>query len=167
MPNLAKIISRLGVKDISKHPVWEFENQDTNARSDRRIRPIVDLPVKSLAGRLVGTQVQLASGEMRWAVLSNITLTNPKKSAHFLTAWIEDHGQWFELARYFDVDYRRRGPEQLAQFLGMGMAEVFPISYDISSLAEGPPGVLRGHIDKDPHERLTEDEIVALAIAKD
>jgi len=166
MPNISKIIDRLGIKDFSKHPVWEYEDRDVGNRSDRRVRTVENLPAKSLTGCLVGTQVRLKNGTTRWAVLSNIALTNPKKTKHFLAVWIENHGKWFELARYFDVDYKRRGPQQLAAFLGLSVEEIFPMSYDITGIAQGDAATLQGQVE-DPKERLTEDEIIALTLADD
>ena len=165
MPNISKIIDRLTVQDFSKHPVWRFENNDAENPNDRRVRPVLELPVKSLTGCLIGTQFLLRNGTNKWAVLSNITVTNPRKSKHFLAAWIENHGKWFELARYFDVDYKRRGPQQLALFLDMLVDEVFPISYDVSPFVQGNVDALRGQIEKDPKEKLTEDQIIALTLA--
>jgi len=161
------MINRLSVQDFSKHPVWAYYENDASKRDDRCVRPVLDLPVKSLMGCLVGTQILLANGVAKWAVLSNITVTNQRKSKHFLTVWIEDHGEWFELARYFDVDYKRRGPEQLARFLGMRQDEVFSIAYDITAAVQGGFPVLRGRIEADPEEKLTEDEIIALTLADD
>jgi hypothetical protein len=167
MPNLSMVIDRLGVDDISKHPVWEYKNHDAINRSDRRVHPIANLPVKSLDGCLVGVQIRLKNGATRWAVLSNITLTNPKRTKHFLAVWIENNGKWFELARYFDVDYKRRGPRQLAAFLGLSVEEVFPMSYDITGIAQGDAATLQGQVEDHPKERLTEDEIIALSLTDD
>jgi hypothetical protein len=167
MKNLSKLIDRIEVAHLAEHPVWAFETNDTNAKSDRRLRAIMKLPVKCLAGCLVGTQVQLANGEMKWSVIGNVTLKNPRKTKHFLTVWIENSGKWFELGRYFDVDYRRRGPEQLSAFLNLPVTAVFPIFYDISSIVQGEPSVLKGYIEADPTDKLTEDEIISLALADD
>jgi hypothetical protein len=165
--NMSKIIWRLTVQDFLNHPVWRFENIDGKHQDDRRVRPVLNLPTRSLTGCLVGTQVQLADGSNRWAVLSNITVTNPRKSKHFLTAWIENQGKWFELARYFDVDYTRRGAQQVAVFMNKLVDDVFPISYDISLLAEGDVDALAGRIEKESKEQLTGDEIIALTLSDD
>ena len=165
--NISKIIDRLTVQDFLKNPVWQFRNSDAKNQNDRRVRPILDLPTKSLAGCLVATQIRLANGMKKWAVLFNITVTNPRKSKHFLTVWIENHGKWFELARYFDVDYERRGPQQLALFLDMLVDDVFPISYDVSPFAQGDVDAVTGQIEKNPKEQLTEDEIIALTLSDD
>lgn len=167
MPNISIFIDRLTVQDILKHPVWRFGDSDARKQNDRRVHPILDLPVKSLTGCLIGTQVHLGNGFKKWAILSNITVTNPRKTKHFLTAWIENDGKWFELARYFDVDYKRRGPQQLALFLEMHVDEVFPISYDVSPYAQGDREALTGQIEKEPKENLTEDEIIALTLSDD
>jgi hypothetical protein len=71
------------------------------------------------------------------------------------------------LARYFDVDYERRGPQQLADFLGLEICEVFPISYDISFVAIGENAVLKGSIPAEPEVKLSKSEIIRLSILKD
>lgn len=166
MPNLSKIVERLDITDFTKHPIWRFGGE-TARGDDRRVRPVSELPVRSLVGCLVGTRVSLANGEQRWAVLGNINLANPKRTKHFLTIWIENRGKWFEMARYFDVDYKRRGPQQMADFLALPLTAVFPITYDISSVAEADSSVLRGAIESDPKDRLTEDDLIALTLADD
>lgn len=70
--------------------------------------------------------------------------------------------EWFHLARYFDSEYGRYGPEQLAGFLGLPVDEVFPISYDISLIAEGNEDVLKGQFHSEPLERLSRDERMSL-----
>jgi len=166
MPNLSKIIDRLDITDLTEHPVWRFGGE-TASGTERRVRPVTELPVRSLVGCLVGTRVLLANGEQRWAVLGNINMANPKRTKHFLTMWIENRGKWFEMARYFDVDYKRRGPQQVADFLALPLAAVFPITYNISSVAEVDPSLVRGTIEADPKDRLTEDELIALTLADD
>src|SRR5277367_861339 len=95
--------------------------------------------VSTLAGRLVGTTVQLANGQNLQGMLGNVNLTNPLATRHFLSlaVWIEGH--WFHLARYHDVDREDSGPEVLAATLGLPVTDVFPITYDLSGIAEGAP----------------------------
>jgi hypothetical protein len=73
----------------------------------------------------------------------------------------------FTLARYFDVDYERRGPAALAGFLGLRVEEVFPVAYDIGAVAVGLAEVIRGSIPSEPAEKLTEEELTALAVGRD
>jgi hypothetical protein len=56
------------------------------------------------------------------------------------------------------------GPEALAQFLGLEVDEVFPISYGIRSAVKGDEAVLQGQIRKAPRERLSRAEIIAIAV---
>lgn len=149
----------LGKLDFGISPVWEYLDWDNT-----RITPVIDLPVVSLLNRIVGTQVQLGNGARKWAALSRISLGNPRRTREFLVAWVENNGEWFGLARYFDVDYNRRGPSQLSSFLGMCVEDVFPIEYDISSVAIGDPSVLVGTIRAEPEERLSEDERITLSL---
>jgi hypothetical protein len=99
-----------------------------------------------------------------WSFLGNIDTSNPRLTEHFLTISIEFNGKWFHLARYHDYDFADRSPAKLATFLGKEVDSVFPISYDIRSFAEGEPYALTGTIEKEPQERLTRAEIIAMAV---
>jgi len=154
-----KDVGELTVEDLLAHPVWQFTNNE-----DTTVRPVKRIPVASLAGRILGTEVVLANRTKVWASFGNIAEHSPQRTAHFLAASFERDGRWFHLARYHDVDYEKRGPEQLAAFLGLPVDDVFPISYDVRKFAKGDPLALCGVIPKEPQERLTEDELIALAI---
>jgi hypothetical protein len=162
MTAILKTTDQLQVADLLASRVWEYVNPDETV-----VSPVQELPVRSLAGRLVGTTVHLKNGKEKWAVLANLRLSSPYKTKHGLAVWIENDGRWFELARYFDVDYERRGPDQLAAFLGLPLDEVFPIVYDISDVAIGHPDVVKGTILREPEERLSEDELIGLALEPD
>lgn len=165
MSRSPKPVSELDVRDLADSPVWEFVLDDDGG-GETAVRSVQQTPVDTLSNRLVGAQVWLHNGMSKWAVLSNLTLRESRRTQHFRTLWIENDGEWFEMARYFDVDYERRGPHQLAAFLGLRVDEVFPISYDISHIAVGSPGVLRAEIEARPPERLTEDELIDLALGE-
>jgi hypothetical protein len=83
---------------------------------------------------------------------------------HLLTLSIEHAGKWFDLARYHDPDYTTRSPEALARFLGLAVDEIFPISFDLRPYVEGDPAVLQGSVLREPRERLSRDEIIAMAL---
>lgn len=157
-----KRASELSVEDLSKHPVWKYSHDDREG--DLAVRPISRLPVSSLTGRIVGTKVRLSNGSEVWALLGNIDSKNPRLNQHFLTLSIEREGRWFHLARYHDHDFRERGPEQLARFLGLAVDEIFPITYDIRSLTLGDPDALTGAVTEEPSERLTQAQLIALAV---
>lgn len=150
-----------------KYPVWQFEDDHATESSDRRVQPVIEMPVKGLTGCLVGTRIRLSNGELKWAVLGNITARNINKTKQFMSIWMENAGTWFEMARYFDVDFKRRGPEQLAIFLGLPVDQVFPMYYDITSVALGDLSVLKGYIEADPKDKLSEDELIALTLTDD
>ena len=59
----------------------------------------------------------------------------------------------FHLARYFDPDYESRGPDELPDFLGLSVSDVFPIAYDLRSVAKGDAEVLVGAVTRAPRER--------------
>jgi hypothetical protein len=62
------------------------------------------------------------------------------------------------------LDYSKNGPEALAIFLGKDVSQIFPISYDLTAYATGEESVLIGEVLKEPRERLTRSEIIAMAV---
>jgi hypothetical protein len=153
-------IESLAASDLQTHPVWQLEDGGVH------VKPVKRWPVESLLGKLVGTRVRLANGSEVWAILGNLSPRNPRSTQHFLTASIERDGKWFALARYHDFDAAARGPEALASFLGLAVADVFPISYDVRRYAKGDPAALAGTIEREPRERLNRAEIIALAVPR-
>jgi hypothetical protein len=155
-------IESITTDEIKETPVWRFASM---TRSDEtELIPVRKLPCKNLDGRLVGSQVTLADGSTVWSFLGNIDTSNPKLTEHFLTISIERNGKWFHLARYHDFDFTDRSPVKLAAFLGKDVDSVFPIRYDIQPFAEGEPDALTGIIEKEPQERLTRAQIIAMAV---
>lgn len=157
----AKSIDDLSADDVDQYPVWAFVNDDAN---ELAVRPIAKIPVRNLVGKIVATSVRLANGREVRALLGNIDLSNPRLTQHFLIVSVENGGDWFHLARYHDHDHDVRGPKALAEFLGLSIFDVFPIFYDIRSYARGDVGSTCGVIAHEPAERLTREEIIALAV---
>jgi len=158
-----RLAEKLTREDVQKHPVWEFIADEAHA-PDSTVRPVDELPVDDLSGKLVGTTIKLQNGSKHWAILGNISLRNPRATKHFLTVSIEKDGRWFELARYHDADFEKRSPAQLANFLALPITEVFPMEYDLSKVVEGKHSVVKGSIPETPDERLTEDQLIELAL---
>jgi hypothetical protein len=154
-----KPVDAIQIADLEAHPVWEFPKAGETV-----VCPVRDLPVKSLTFRFVGTQVRLANGSHVWADIGNVDTADPRQTEQFLTLTVFKDAKRFTLARYFDFDYGNRGPEALASFLGLPLSEVFPISYDITQHVIGDLAALSGTITKDPREKLTNAEIMALAV---
>ena len=150
----------LTVADFEAHPVWEYLNDDEIGET--MTRPVEKLPVESLDNRLVGAQVRLASGPLVWAFIGNFDVTHPRATQHFLTLSIERGGTWFHLARYFDFDFTNRSPDALARLLGLGVDDVFPITVDVRRYVRGDPAALTVTVLKEPRERLTQEELMAL-----
>lgn len=124
-----KLVDALQVLDLKRCPVWEFVSGDQG--DETMVRPVKRLPVTSLAGKIVGSRVRLASGNRLWALIGNLDTKNVRLNERFATFSFERNGLWFNLARYHDADYDRRGPSALARFLGISVDEVFPILYDV------------------------------------
>jgi hypothetical protein len=150
----------LTVADFKVHPVWEFLNDDEIGET--MARPVEKLPVETLDGRIVGTQVCLANGSEVWGLFGNFNVKNPRLTQHILALSIERGGEWFHLARYQDVDFTSRGPEALARFLDLDVDDIFPITVDVRRYVRGDPAALTAIVLKEPQERLTRDEIRAL-----
>lgn len=157
-----KQIEGLTIADLKAFPVWQYVNSDE--RGETAVRPVKKTPVKSLTARVVGSQVRLGNGTNVWAIIGNVDVNNPRLTQHFLTLSVFRDGRWFTMARYHDIDANERGPGALAAFLGLRIDEVFPIAYDISCFSIGDPAALTGRIEKEPSEKLTRAEIIALAV---
>jgi hypothetical protein len=157
-----KLTESLAGTDFLDHPVWMYVG--SNARGETLVRPVKRLPVRNLGGKIVGTKVRLGNGSEVWAVLENIQPEQPRMTEHYLQISVERDGQWFHLARYFDYNYDQSGPEALARFLELAVDEVFPIAYDVRQYATGDPTALAGVILKEPRERLTLEEVIAMAV---
>jgi hypothetical protein len=154
---------QLSPQDADSHRVWEYAGV---ARTEPDfVRPVIHLPVDSLARRLVLTPITLANGDSCLGLLSNIDLADPAKTEHFLCVSIfNNSGGRFDLARYFDADYSRRDPPRLAQFLGLLQTEVFPMQYDISDVAVGHPDSLKRQIADAPTSRLSLEDLIDLTL---
>jgi len=159
-----KPFSKLDRTDLKKSAVWKFL-PETDERDETWVNPVHSLPCSNLASCIVGIDVCLVNGRKLLAFLGNIDLTNKEASTHFLTITLQrEDGQWFDLARYHDADVDRRGPTALASFLQLPVDKVFPITHDISAVAVGVPDILKGEIQKEPTNRLSQDELIQMAL---
>jgi hypothetical protein len=161
-----KTVMNLSVDDFRSWPVWGFEPETVDGDSylEPSLAPVTDYPISDLRNRLVGCRIQLRNGKLCGAILGNVTLHDPHATAHFLTLSVEYNGQWYDLARYHDVNYEERGPAGLARFLGLPISEVFPMTYDISAIATGSSEVTTGSVNASPTEILSDDELIDLAL---
>jgi hypothetical protein len=159
----AKPVANLTAEDLARFPVWEYnlDGETLPGRDETWVVPVHDLPVASLSNRVVGVALQLGGREVV-GLLGNIDLDDPAASREFATLSVWRGGVWFHLARYFDIDRERRGPEQLAEFLRLPADHVFPVRYDLSGIVIGHPKVVRGQIDAEPEVRLSDSQRMAL-----
>jgi len=156
-----KPVESLQIPDLERTPVWQFARA-----GETFVFPVKKLPVKNLTGKLIATQVRLANGNRVWALIGNVDLNNPRVTNQFLTLSILHETEWFTLARYHDCDYIEHGPDSMALFLGLPIDEIFPISYDISKCADGDSEALCGAITREPREKLSRSEIIAMALRR-
>jgi hypothetical protein len=157
-----KPLSQLKVEDFEAFPVWQFETE--TSFDEPYLSPVTALPVSDLRNRIVGAKVRLHNGIDYWAILGNIHPSHASATQQFLTLSIEKSSKWFDLARYHDVDYSRRGPADLAAFLDLPISEVFPITYNISHAAVGIPEVMAGEITDIPKKILDQTDLIELAL---
>lgn len=155
-------VTGLTVLDLTLHPVWRYVDTDDR---EVMVAPVKRLPVKSLDGKIVGTEITLANSEKRWATLSNVDVKNARSTKHFLTLSVLVDLKWIHIARCHDHDYAERGPEFLAKALGLRVDDVYPIQYDIRECATGECESLKTCILKEPSEKLSRAEIIALAVS--
>jgi hypothetical protein len=155
----------LRIPDLEADPVWEYLFDESND-DESNVRPVKKLPVSSLGNRLLGTQVRLHNGKFVWAILENVRLDDPIFTSHFLSLSLWTGKDWFSLARYHDPDFSSRSPDILAAILDTQVGDLFPILYDIRAYCRsGDPSVLQGRVDAVPIRRLSESELIGLAIS--
>jgi hypothetical protein len=152
----------MDLNDFRVSPVWEFAN-DRESEGVLPVRPVLDLPARTLSNRFVGTKVCLANGQCLPAIVGNVSESDAYRTHHFLSLNLYK-GKWFCLARYHDIDSEQHGPAALAAFLGLPIQDVFPIAYDIRDHCAGSAAALAGTIEAEPKERLTKGELVKLAL---
>ncbi len=165
MPGIIKPVDELTAADVQAHPVWEYNLSHEGELPDETfVQPIYVLPVEHLDNRVIGTQVTLANGERFWSIISNVDVQNAEVTEQFLKVGLDRGGERFFLARYFDLNHTECGPHALAEFLELPVAEVFPISYDLTHHVIGDAAILKGQILEAPRVRLSRDQIIALAV---
>ena len=162
MSTLIKKIENLKINDLEKFPVWQYANSDS--KGETLVEPIKRYPVKSMTGKIIGVEVTFSNGRKNWAIIGNVDSSNSGLTEHFITISLECNGRWFTLARYHDIDYPQNGIDALATLVKMPVDEIFPITYDISPYAIGEKSALVGKILKEPKNKLTRSEIIALAV---
>ena len=57
-----KPIDQLRVAELKRTPVWEY----SGGGSETEVGPVTGIPVSSLTGRIVGTEVLLANSTRVW-----------------------------------------------------------------------------------------------------
>lgn len=148
-----KPVDAITPADAADFPVWEYANDEEGlpGRDETWMRPLLGLPVSSMDNRVAWVTVRLANGETRLGALSNVDLNDPSEHEHFLCISVfRDDGDQFFLARYHDPFRDTHGPRNLAEFLGLRVEDIFPIAFDLSSVATGNPACLHGTIEREP-----------------
>lgn len=157
-----KLFLSLQPSDLAKYPIWEFIID--NEADDVSVFPVTQLPVVKMTGRIAGTRVRLANGQWVWSTILNFDVNSPEKNEHLLQLRLERHEKWFDLARYWDLDYHANGPDALSQFLELSKDEIFPITYDLTPYVVRDRAPLVGKVPMEPRERLPDQQIIRLAL---
>src|SRR6059036_2659560 len=93
------------------------DDMEAELPDETYMRPVEELPVDSLSGRLASAHLTLAKGDRLLALLGNIDLSDPVRTEHFLTITVfSPSGERFDLDRYHDIDYASHDPAALATF---------------------------------------------------
>lgn len=160
---IVKPVTAIRSEDLARHPVWTYASRP--GISEVLVRPIARIPVANPSGKIFGVKVAFANGSQHWATIANVDGKDARLNQHFLLISFERSGTWFHLARYHDDEYEEQGPEALAEFFELRVDDIFPISYDLTNLAVGAEAALKGIIPREPTERLTRAEAIALAVS--
>ncbi len=157
---MLKPVDHLTPEDFQAFPVWEYDldSEGIEGRDETWVRPVELYPVTDLSNRVIGVSVTLHNDTSMTACLGNVTLGSEVATREFLTLSLWHQGQWIDLARYFDVDYARSGPEVMSRQLGLPVVEVFPMRYDISKYASGLDTAIQGTVEAEPRHRLSDKE---------
>ena len=155
---------QIGPKVLARYPVWESLNDDEHPVGDTAMRAVVKLPVRSFECRLFGTTVTLADGTRYAAAIYNLDFGIKKYRHHFRSLTVFAKGRRFHLANYFQFCYKDRGPDALAAFLKKKKKEVFPITFDISDIAVGPQGVIKGAFEAKIADPIPLDKLMRIIV---
>jgi hypothetical protein len=151
----------LDIGDLRACLVWRFTNSDED---ELEIESCVKDQYANLDGLIIGNRVSFSDGSSHWALFQNVSLADQRVNDHFLTLTIHREGKWFPLARYHDVGHQQYGPPALADFMKKRISDVFPIHYDLRNTLNSDSSLLTGVVPAEPSVRLTEDQIISLAL---
>lgn len=147
--------------DLERHTIWQYTPSGT---ADVCVKPVTRVPADRLVNRLVASRVTLGNGQRRWALFGSVTADQPRLNQHLMSIGILGNDAWFHLARYYEFDRETRSPQALAEFLGLKIVDVFPISYDLRESVRGTAEALVGTMLAEPVERLTREQIFELGL---
>jgi len=152
--------SDLTLERGQKYRLWRFTN--SNEEEDEfEIEWVYACPGMSPSGLIIVNPVVFADGSTHWAILDNVSNEGDSVNEHFLGIDVWHHGKIFQLARYHDLDYKRRNPRALAKFVGKKLSDVFLITYDLREVLRSDDPGLCGMIKEKPSKKLTKGELIS------
>ena len=160
---MPKPIYSLQVTDFMKNAVWRFT--DSDEPDETYVSRVRKFPLAECDGCIIGTEIELSNGDKLVGFVGNLNPKSPSKNEHFLTLSVfREDGTLFHLARYHDTEYKKHGPEKLAKFLGLRVADIFPTSFTIPRTILGTRGDYRGILNREPSKKLTSEELIDLSL---
>ena len=165
----AKDVGGLTPRDFAKFPVGEYvlATEWIPWRDETWVKPVTHLPVDSLANRLVGTTLSLANRQRFFGVLSNISVRHVRATRQFIGVEIFHERKSYALQRAQSPMIPYLNAAGLADALGLRIEQVFPISYDLSGIAVGDAEIIKGSIEAEIPEELTEEARMKLIVEAD
>ncbi len=159
---MKKTFTELSVNDISKYPIWRFTN--SHPEDELEIESVTGRVFHNLKGLIISSKVTFSDGSTHLALFQNVSLAGQKVNDHFLSLSVERNGEWFPLAQYHNPAIEKYGPLHLAAFMGKTVDDVFPIKYDLREVLNSNSPRLVGIVCAEPPIRLTDEEIISLAL---
>jgi hypothetical protein len=135
-------LEEISFQELLDVGVWEYdldEEDYTDEQDETWLRPTLEVPVDDSFFGVFAVPVRLGNGQQIPAVLHCIDLREPTKDNTAAGLTVEKDE--IRCCDEFDV---------MAQFLGLSMDDVFPITYDLSAYAIGHSEAVRGVINRPP-----------------
>ena len=150
--------------DVLDYPIWRFTNRNPN--DELEIESVDRRSFADLSGLIIAAKVEFADSSQQLALHQGVSLAGPTVNDHFLSLTFERDGVWFPLARYHDVAIENFGPNQLAEFVGKPVKDVFPIKYDLRAVQYSDPQKLTRVVRDVPISRLSKEQIISLSLLR-
>lgn len=164
----SKSIAKLTADDVAAVPVWKHKAADRllPGEDESWVESVAALPVDDAFDHYFATQVKLADGSMETCIIGKTEPLHPElneeEQLFFFCRGARQH-LWSNHSHWLKPE--ASNPVALAAFLGKSIEEVFPFSYDLSSVLRGDPLVLRRTVKPIVVEKVIDPVEAAMAAA--